>query len=37
MEATQKLNTPPYVTNMEMVGYKMWIIYLKLSAYNAAG
>ena len=37
MKTTQKLNTPPYVTNMKMVAWKMWIFYLKLSAYNAPG
>ena len=37
METTQKLNTQPYVTNMKMVAEKMWIFYLKLSAYNAPG
>ena len=37
MEATQKLNTPSYVTNMKMVPEKMWMPYLKLSTYNAPG
>ena len=30
MKASQKLNTPPYVTNMKMITKKMWIFYLKL-------
>ena len=37
VETTQKLNTPPCATNMKMVAKKMWIFYLKLSAYNAPG
>ena len=37
METTPKLNTPPYVTNLKMGVLKMWIFYLKLSAYNAPG
>ena len=37
METTQKLNTPPYVTNMKMVVSKMWIFYLKLLGYNGPG
>ena len=37
MEATQKLSTPLYVTNMKMMAEKMWTFYLKLSAYNAPG